>query len=126
MTSFHEQAAAPEVDVLLAPLIEWCNAHGFWTYESCQNYGEYLRDLGFDHVLESKRDYAYIEFHEVEDAVLFMDFVKDWVGVDNPIHHQIANEGTPGTWELKMRNSTRRFWLWFPADDIGHLQRMIA
>lgn len=132
MNQLHDQieivikGSPVEVDAHISVVVDWINNRlGVETYESCENYGEYLRDLGFDHVFESKRSYAYIEFFEWSDAMTFLDAVVDRTGVAHPFYHQIANEGTPEAWELKMRPSTGNFWLWFPAAEIDELEKIL-
>lgn len=115
-----------EVDQALRHLLIQVNEYGLPTYESCQNYGEYLRGLGLDHVHESKRDYAYIEFYNFDDAMEFLSLVMGAAGIANPLHHQIAQEGTPGAWELKFRMGTNQFWVWFPAEVIPNIEGVLS
>jgi hypothetical protein len=118
--------AIVEVDAYISRLINliWVNL-GINTYESCENYGEYLRDLGLDHIFESKRDYAYIEFYSLEDADYFQESVLGYTGVVHPIYHQITHEGTPDAWELKVRQSTGNYWVWFPSSEIEELEKLL-
>lgn len=95
------------------------------TYESCQNYGEYLRDMGLDFNHESKRDYAYIEFFELKDAIYFRREVADAAGPTDMLFHQIVMEGTPEAWELKFRPATEQWWVWFPTSDIPQIERVL-
>jgi hypothetical protein len=117
-----------QVDAELVGLIEWLNTRqNIRTYESCQNYGEYLRELGFDHTFESKRDYAYIEFYDLDDARGFLNLVKEATGVTHMIYHRIVQEGTPGAWELKARPSIEdHFWVWLPVEDIPELEEVLG
>ena len=127
----HDLVTVPDiiwVDAGLLKLVEQINrilkCH---TYESCQNYGEYLRSLGFDHVHESKRDYAYVEFYDLEDAMDFLNEIQIRAGVTNMLYHKIAQEGTPGAWELKARLSNEgHFWVWFPAEDIPAIEEVLG
>lgn len=114
------------VDAYISRVIDLLNNRvGIPTYESCENYGEYLRGLGMDFNFESKRDYAYIEFYSLAAAEVFLEYVKDQAGVANPIHHKIANEGTPDAWDLKWRASTGQPWVWFPSSDIEELEKLL-
>lgn len=129
---FHEQVeimtnATFPVDEKLADIVlRINNSLGIGTYESCQNYGEYLRKLGFMHVDESKRDYAYIEFFDGATALNFVHAVLAQVGPGSVIHHKIKQEATPGAWELKARLSLEpHFWVWFPSEDIPELESIL-
>ena len=115
-----------DVDAEMAPLIESLARLGMKTYESCQNYGEYLRFMDFDHVFEAKRDYAYIEFYWLNDAHWFIRIMRD-SGVQNPIHHRVVHEGTPDAWELKLRMTKEGHpWVWFPNSDIPGATKLVA
>lgn len=113
------------VDVEMGPLLEALGHSGIKTYESCQNYGEYLRFMELDHVFEAKRDYAYIEFYRMADALAFIQVAKD-SGVQSPIHHRSSHEGTPDAWELKIRMTTGRPWVWFPNYDIEEVTKLVS
>lgn len=98
-----------------------------WTYESCQNYGEYLRDLGFTFNHEADRDYAYIEFENLEDAVMFIQWVRDKASFIHQVGQHAASETVPDAWELKARLSIPwHFWVWFPTSDIQELQKLLT
>lgn len=114
------------VDAKIATVIEKVNGLGYRTYSSCQNYGEYLRELGFDFNHEAARDYAYIEFYELNDAIGFMREVMHRAGVTNPIYHKVVMEGTPDAWELKYRQTSEHFWLWLPESDILELEVILG
>lgn len=113
------------VDAEMVLLLEALGQLGIKTYESCQNYGEYLRFMELDHVFEAKRDYAYVEFYSLIDAHTFIRIARD-SGVQNPIHHRIVHEGTPDAWELKLRMTAEgHAWVWFPNYDIEGVTKLI-
>lgn len=118
-------AASIECDQKIAKVVAAINDLGYATYESCQNYGEYLRWVGLGHVHESLRDYAYVEFYELDDAMAFIGQVQDVADVAGSIYHQLAHEGTPGAWELKYRQTTGQWWIWFPSSSIKDLEGLL-
>lgn len=114
------------VDAKMSKIIGWCNSRSYRTFGSCENYGEYLRSLGMDFNHESTRDYAYIEFMELEDAIMFMQDIQDRAGIVSGLYAKIEAEGTPDAWELKLRLTSGRFWLWFPTSDIPLIEHAIV
>lgn len=116
-----------EVDIRIAGLIKAINKGlGIKTYESCENYGDYLRQIELDHVFESRRDYAYVEFFALGDAHMFLEAILSNTGVTSPIYHKVAHEGTPDAYELKWRASTGQPWVWFPSSDIEELEKVLS
>ena len=125
---FHEQTSVPwigQVDTELVELVVALNEYGLATYESCQNYGEYLRHFGdmMTHMAEAQRDYAYIEFFDSQDAVQFLRRVRDHTAPAELIHQRVTHHGAPGAWEVRINYTSGdgnklRTWVWFPAEDI--------
>lgn len=115
------------VDKKLAPIINLINSKlNIETYESCENYGEYLRDLGLTFNHESQRDYAYIEFYNLDDAIMFLQWVKDKATFIHELGQKVSSETVPGAWELKARFSIPwHFWVWFPEADIPSLEELL-
>lgn len=129
-TSFHATVYVGndiELDEKLAGLIQELWAEGFTKMTgSCQNYGEYLRSLGFDWNHESTRDYVYFEFPKLVDALELVDYILDVAGPVHPLTMRIANPSTPGAWELRFLLDWRKPWLLFPTVDIDEVSQLLA
>jgi hypothetical protein len=118
---------AANVDEEMAPVIGLLSRWHVPTYESCQNYGEYLRSFtpGLDHIFECGRDYAYIEFYNWDNAVDLIAIFKA-LGPQHPLYHKVMNEGTPGAWELKARPSKPgHFQVWLPHEDLPAIAQVL-
>lgn len=96
------------------------------TTGSCQNYGEYLRSLGLNHVHESLRDYAYLEFETFSEATFFLGYVFRRTQVNDMMHHQIAQNGTPMAWDTRYIFDRHKTWVMFPETDIEELSRILS
>lgn len=119
------ESGSIEVDSELAYIIQELNRNDLPTRASCQNYGEYLRDLGdMGHMLFSKVDYGYIEFNTVEQAIGFIDFVRTYVSQIDPLFFRLSHQGTPNAWELRLVLEWDVWWVMFPYEDIAVMEAL--
>jgi hypothetical protein len=128
--TFPSNNVRANVDEALAPILLDLNRLGIRTYESCQNYGEYLRQFDdMAHVWDSKRDYGYIEFFSVPDALAFTELIAQTTGIMNPLFFKVIHGGTPGAWEVRVNLATKdekwRAWVLFPAGDIPAITELL-
>lgn len=135
--SLHEQATiklrygTAKVDAKMARILEHLDRLKFKTYESCENYGEFLRQYDdLSHVIDYNRNYAYIEFYDIQSAMKFITMINDVVALTSPLFFKTCHGGTPGAWEVKVNLASAkpdyRAWVWFPSEDIPELEQVLS
>lgn len=116
-----------EVDEPLATVVAKLNSLGIDTLACCQNYADYLRSVAeMDHAWDSKREYGYIEFPNLETTLRFINLMKEKIPPIEQVYFRITFSGSPDAWEVRYLVERTAFWVLFPEYDIATIEAALA